>query len=190
MKRCPKCKTEKQLTEFGNDRTRPDGLSGHCKACCCAYQSKYRYDNKEMISEERASYYRKNRKSVLRRMQHWQQDNPEKVRLIQQRRRSMKAGLFDDDSITPESVDAVFSIFNNRCAYCGKEAGLHRDHVVPIAAGGPHIIENIVPACHSCNASKGDLEVMFWFERKFDLPTPQPILDAVFAVSIFQRIAA
>jgi len=28
------------------------------------------------------------------------------------------------------------------------------DHVLPIAAGGAHSIENLVPACAHCNATK------------------------------------
>ena len=30
------------------------------------------------------------------------------------------------------------------------------DHRVPVASGGSHGIENIVLACHTCNAKKGD----------------------------------
>lgn len=189
MKLCTKCKETKPETAFGKDRSRPDGLQHYCRTCCNAYQSKFRYDNKEAVSAERADYYRKNRKKVLRRMQRWQQENPEKVRLLTQRRKSLRAGLFDDGSITLESVEAVFRKFDNRCAYCGAKGELHRDHVVPVALGGPHIIENIVPACRSCNASKASSDVGVWYDRVFGLPLPQPILDAAAAVLIFRRAA-
>ena len=101
----------------------------------------------------------------------------------------MKAGLFDDGSITPESIEAVFRSFDFRCAYCGMKGELHRDHVVPVALGGPHIIENIVPACRSCNASKADSDVGVWYERVFGLPLPQLVLEAAAAVLIFRRAA-
>ena len=29
------------------------------------------------------------------------------------------------------------------------------DHVVPLSRGGKHEIENLLPACRSCNSSKG-----------------------------------
>ena len=44
-----------------------------------------------------------------------------------------------------------------RCAYCGEARRLARDHDVPLARGGSHDIENIVPACGPCNSAKGTL---------------------------------
>lgn len=42
------------------------------------------------------------------------------------------------------------------CAYCGLPSHrLQRDHVNPIALGGPDSYLNIVPACVRCNRAKG-----------------------------------
>lgn len=53
---------------------------------------------------------------------------------------------------------------DNMCFYCGvkmtKTPGIKqrtRDHIVPICKGGSDKIENIVPACRSCNSKKGKL---------------------------------
>lgn len=189
MKRCPKCKTEKQLTEFGRDRSRPDGLQRYCKACCCAYQKGFRRDNRDAVLAERASYYRKNRDDVLARMQRWQQENPDKVRAIAARRRARKLDAFEDGSVTAQSVRELFERFRCRCAYCGARGTLQEDHVVPVSKGGPHIIENILPACVSCNASKADTDAHEWFSRTFELPLPGYVVDAIAAVSIFRRAA-
>lgn len=40
------------------------------------------------------------------------------------------------------------------------------DHVTPIAHGGAHHIDNLVPACHSCNSSKQDSDLLSWLAWK------------------------
>ena len=53
------------------------------------------------------------------------------------------------------------------CAYCGTADGaLQRDCVLAISRGGRYTIENVVPACRSCNASKCNDEVTGWMRRK------------------------
>ena len=53
------------------------------------------------------------------------------------------------------------------CAYCGAaDAPLQRDCVLAISRGGRYTLENIVPACGSCNTSKCNDEVTGWLRRK------------------------
>lgn len=53
------------------------------------------------------------------------------------------------------------------CAYCGRsDDGLQRDCVLPISRGGRYTLENVVPACPSCNAGKCNHEVTAWMRRK------------------------
>ena len=53
------------------------------------------------------------------------------------------------------------------CAYCGDvEKALQRDCVLPISRGGRYTLDNVVPACGSCNASKSNDEVTSWLRRK------------------------
>lgn len=53
--------------------------------------------------------------------------------------------------VTPTYLAAIRSL---TCQYCG-DAAEHADHYVPLAKGGLHCIQNIVPACGRCNRSKG-----------------------------------
>ena len=46
------------------------------------------------------------------------------------------------------------------------DAALQRDCVLALSRGGRYTIENIVPACRSCNASKSNDEVTRWLRRK------------------------
>lgn len=53
------------------------------------------------------------------------------------------------------------------CAYCGvTDKPLQRDCVQPISRGGRYTLDNIAPACASCNASKCNDEVTGWLRRK------------------------
>lgn len=53
------------------------------------------------------------------------------------------------------------------CAYC-RATGLpvQRDCIQPISRGGRYTLDNVVPACASCNASKHNGEVTAWLRRK------------------------
>lgn len=53
------------------------------------------------------------------------------------------------------------------CAYCGGTGKpLQRDCVLPISRGGRYTLDNVVPACRSCNASKVNSEVTGWMRRR------------------------
>jgi len=53
------------------------------------------------------------------------------------------------------------------CAYCGeKDKPLQRDCVLALSRGGRYTLDNIVPACRSCNTSKCNDEVTGWLRRK------------------------
>lgn len=53
------------------------------------------------------------------------------------------------------------------CAYCGAtDRPLQRDCVLALSRGGRYTLENIVPACASCNASKCNIEVTDWLRRR------------------------
>lgn len=60
--------------------------------------------------------------------------------------------------------------FGGKCAYCGctprKNQWLTKDHLLPISQGGETIPENIVPACFSCNSSKGAEDFKDWFMKQ------------------------
>ena len=53
------------------------------------------------------------------------------------------------------------------CAYCGAtQKPLQRDCVLAISRGGRYTLDNVAPACASCNTSKCNGEVTGWMRRK------------------------
>jgi hypothetical protein len=51
------------------------------------------------------------------------------------------------------SGEFLAGLSSEPCVYCGAPFQ-HADHFYPIARGGLHCVENIVPACQRCNNSK------------------------------------
>jgi len=81
------------------------------------------------------------------------------------RRRKRRMAKVDHD-LTAEQWVALQQIWVG-CAYCGADdADLQKDCVQPISRGGRYTLDNVVPACRSCNASKCNAEVTGWLRRK------------------------
>jgi 5-methylcytosine-specific restriction endonuclease McrA len=71
-----------------------------------------------------------------------------------------------EHDLTDEEWSALVAAWNG-CAYCRASDGpLQRDCVLAISRGGRYTLDNVVPACRSCNASKCNDEVTGWLRRK------------------------
>ncbi len=71
-----------------------------------------------------------------------------------------------DNDLTPGQWQSLLDAWG-ACAYCqSPAAALQRDCIQPISRGGRYTLENVVPACASCNASKHNDEVTGWLRRR------------------------
>ena len=71
-----------------------------------------------------------------------------------------------EHDLSPVQWDALQEAWGG-CAYCGaSDTPLQRDCVLPLSRGGRYTLDNIVPACRTCNASKCNAEVTGWLRRK------------------------
>jgi hypothetical protein len=71
-----------------------------------------------------------------------------------------------EHDLTDEQWTALRTAWGG-CAYCGAtDKPLQRDCVLPLSRGGRYTLENVVPACPSCNTSKCNDEVTGWLRRK------------------------
>lgn len=71
-----------------------------------------------------------------------------------------------ENDLTDAQWAAIKALWGG-CAYCGSTEGtMQRDCVLPLSRGGRYTLDNIVPACRSCNASKCNFEVTSWMRRK------------------------
>lgn len=86
-----------------------------------------------------------------------------RVRAARRRKRRLNRVLND---LSAEDWEAIKAAWNG-CAYCGEiDSPLQRDCVMAISRGGRYTVDNVVPACASCNASKCNDEVTGWLRRK------------------------
>ena len=56
---------------------------------------------------------------------------------------------------------SILSHFEGACAYCGslqtqENRGIVADHVIPATSHGEFVLGNIIPACQTCNDSRGN----------------------------------
>lgn len=61
--------------------------------------------------------------------------------------------------------ESALAEFEDSCAYCGAKGRVQKDHFIPILLGGTDFAGNIVPACPSCNGSKGANDPFSWFKN-------------------------
>lgn len=166
-----------------------DGLRSECKHCSLADAKKYIDANREKVNlacvRRRAANVEHHREqerkwnaahSASRRQttKKWYRANPEKVRLMRQKRRTAKRHL--PFTFTAEDWQCALGWWRGVCAYCGKPQGLlaHtklcQDHFIPLAHQETcpgTVPQNILPACMSCNSSKGDSDPIEWLKQAY-----------------------
>lgn len=169
-KTCSKCKETKAVTEFSKRKEAKDGLRSNCKACNRESCSRWRAANKEEQAAYKAAWraanpdymaewYAANKEEQAAYNAAWRAANRDKRRASNHRRRARKANAQGDH--TAEDWKQKLEYYGYRCRYCNirkedtPEGWLEADHAKPLVLGGSNWISNIVPACKSCNCSKG-----------------------------------
>jgi len=129
----------------------------------------YYQNHKDQFNNHRRDWRKRNHDKVKAQTQRIKIRNPELWKLKLQKlnawatehgyrriylaqRRARLRGL--PSTLTAEQWEAIKAIYHYRCAYCGKKKPLTQDHIIPAAHGGGYTIQNIIPACQSCNSQK------------------------------------
>lgn len=161
VKRCWKCTQTLPFDQFGNDKSRSDGLTAMCRACKNLTQREYEKRNKEKINAYWRTRYAND--ETFRQKHHdrhrgWYtralQDDPEKFRLTKRIQGHQRRTRKKNNGIYKVTEKEMKRLLNKPCYNCGKPSE-HIDHVIPIAKGGRHSIGNLAPMCGPCNQSKG-----------------------------------
>jgi len=106
-----------------------------------------------------------NPEKVVAYQKQWRDANPEKWAGYSQHRRALKAAATIEDF----DIMEVWEREGYTCAYCGSTENLTIDHIVALADGGSHSLDNLTVACMSCNSSKGAKPLIEWLLWKTQL---------------------
>lgn len=115
--------------------------------------AEYHRANRERILARQAAY-RASRKDKTREYnaRYWR-ENPERIRHKTRQYRARRVGA--EGSYTVAEWNAKAQSLGGVCYYCGVGGELTVDHALPLSRGGTNFIDNLLPACFSCNSKKG-----------------------------------
>ncbi|GIN22554.1 HNH endonuclease [Siminovitchia fordii] len=183
MKVCSDCNLEKSLDSFYSQKKKKSSgeeyvyYQPYCKDCAVERSVRWQEENPEKRKEhlKRINAKPKKKAKVLKANQiyrrrgghrEWQRRNKDKIKLYNQKRAKK------NHSISVYEWDSCKEYFSGRCAYCGVgesdhrkkfNEDLHKDHVDP---NGKNDLSNCVPACKTCNPSKGEEDMEKWFASR------------------------
>ena len=156
-KKCSKCGEIKARSEFSPRKSRQNGLQSWCKVCMRQSARESYHRNPEKHKDYSRRYREDNKERVAAMDKAYAKANPEKRRSWARKDAAKRkaAKLNAKGSHTAEQLKARFDYHGNKCVYCDSTENLHADHQIPLSRGGANFASNMVPACASCNCSKG-----------------------------------
>lgn len=181
MKKCGTCKEFKELDEFYKDSRRLDGLYSSCKACFSAYNKKRYFENLEEERRYGAEQTKKYRSTAKGKNTIKTYKQSEQGKKANKRYRQSEAGrissnaIFErrrarllnaENTLTTQEWNDILQDCGYRCSYCNNTGKMTQDHIVPLSKGGSHTKDNVVPACGTCNSSKGNKNLILWMAQK------------------------
>jgi len=85
LKKCSKCKADKEFSEFAKASNRPDGLQCWCRMCSNEAMRVNRLENIETRREYDRNYSKNNRQKKTKNFREWRHNHPEKAKASNKR---------------------------------------------------------------------------------------------------------
>jgi hypothetical protein len=80
MKKCNRCKSEKDESEFYKNVTTKDGLTYQCKECRKELNKQYYKHNKDKVDSRIKIWHDNNVEKMKEYQKHWKEENKERIR--------------------------------------------------------------------------------------------------------------
>ena len=135
---------------------RPEGSCEECRAFVAKWHREYRKRNPEKVSAREKA---------------WAKANPDKIRDIHRRSKTLRERKGKENGHAPYTRQFILERDDYTCYLCGGRVDLtaphqvgepgweiypHLDHVVPLSKGGPDTPDNVRTTHAACNMSKSD----------------------------------
>ena len=160
---CKECYAKKQASRRSTAEGREASRTANKK--CCAKpgvrQAVYKRRRERYATD---ATYREKQKQISRdwhNTAYAENESYRKAAII--RTQNRRAEVSTRGTITKEVWFNILHEFGNACAYCGATEGLTVEHVLAIHNGGSNTACNVIPACKSCNSSKGTRLLEEWY---------------------------
>lgn len=128
----------------------------------------YREEKREVLRARGREYSARNRHKIRDYQRKWRKENPLKIVVRDQKRRASIRGL--PNTLTEVEWQKALEYWNYCCAYCGTGPNkLTLEHFIPVSntlCPGT-VATNVIPACSTCNFSKGNRNSWLWLKRRF-----------------------
>lgn len=111
----------------------------------------YRIINREKVNQRKISYKIRHKEKISEYSRLHKKKNRAVYNQYNMKRKRMKGGEFD--LIKQREWENIFRKTDSKCYFCGRLADTI-DHLTPLSRGGDNKLDNLVPACRSCNSSK------------------------------------
>lgn len=185
MKKCGKCKLEKDEIEFNNNKSKKDSLATECKLCKRQqdaryrevsllknpeynkiYQIQYRKENAAQIDAKKKIYIKNNKTAHLKRQHNWYEKNKYDIKnriSLYKKEHPEQYQMYNNRRIARKKTSIIeifthqdiINRYGNKCFYCDG-LFIHIDHYMPLSRGGTHTLENVRPSCEHCNLTKSN----------------------------------
>jgi len=174
--RCKLCSAKQRKQWYADNREYNKQYYARNRESSLASSKQWRKDNPLLSKQYGKQWYIDNKELTAQRAKKWGEDNPDsrsvskrkwiknnhdKVNILTQGRRARKREL--PSTLTTEQWETIKQYFNDKCAYCGESKPLTVEHFVPVSKLGELSTNNILPACSSCNSSKGAKDFRVWY---------------------------
>lgn len=147
-KACVKCLEWRSLEKFAKHESAAGGRRNTCTTC------------------EGRMAYANHREKKIAAVRKYQASHPEKHREHQRAGNRRRHGRkMAGGGVSVAEYRELREMYGGICAYCPNTADT-MDHVTPLSRGGLHHVDNLVPACRSCNYEKHASTLAEWRERQ------------------------